>query len=268
MSVQKTGAVATIGFLFRKGVTRMKVCPKMQAVIEQLATKHRVALTEPGAHLRLDMPGFDRLCIERIGRQRISVAHFFETQGYLLPEPDVVFFVDSHDEWMPIDITQSVSGWRTYVELSEDATHILRSDKAGQATLAAFCETWAQNLREQGWLEHGVKHEQPDRLKLPKGKHPLFPLGQVVATPGALEALEQAGQTAEAFLVRHVTGDWGDLDAQDVQENQAALARGGRLLSAYHLKDGTKLWLITEWDRSVTTVLLPVSIKIRKELYP
>jgi hypothetical protein len=229
----------------------------MQAVIEQLAATHGVQLTEPGAHVRLDMAGFDRLRIERLANGCISVAHLFESQGYLIPEPDICFFVDAHGRWAPIDITQSLTGYRAYAELSEDGRTILRYHRQRQADLAAFCEQWAQNLIDQGWLAHGIKYENPGWLNLPTGKPALFPLGQVVATPGALEALAQAGQTAEEFLVRHVTGDWGDLDAQDVQENQAALARGGRLLSAYHLRDGTKLWLISEWDRSVTTVLLP-----------
>ncbi len=87
---------------------------------------------------------------------------------------------------------------------------------------------------------------------------PLFALGQVVATPGALAALEAAGQAPPDFLVRHVTGDWGDLVEEDVRENKRALERGGRLFSAYNLSDGTRLWIITEHDRSVSTLLLPL----------
>ena len=87
---------------------------------------------------------------------------------------------------------------------------------------------------------------------------PLFALGQVVATPGALAALEAAGQAPFEFLVRHVTGDWGDLVDEDVRENERALAAGGRIFSAYNLSDGTRLWVITEHDRSVSTLLLPM----------
>jgi hypothetical protein len=85
----------------------------------------------------------------------------------------------------------------------------------------------------------------------------LFSLGQIVSTPGALLALEQAGNSATEFLSRHVVGDWGDLCLEDRQANQEALECGDRLLSAYRLNDGQKLWIITECDRSVTTVLLP-----------
>ncbi len=59
------------------------------------------------------------------------------------------------------------------------------------------------------------------------------------------------------YIFRHAAGDWGDLSAPDIKANAEALKEGTRLLSAYHLKDGTKLYVITEWDRSVTTALLP-----------
>ena len=86
----------------------------------------------------------------------------------------------------------------------------------------------------------------------------LFPLGQIVATPGALAALAKAGQTPLDFLTRHVCGDWGELDTHDRNENELGLKRGFRLLSSYRTSSGdTKVWVITEADRSVTTVLLP-----------
>lgn len=88
-------------------------------------------------------------------------------------------------------------------------------------------------------------------------KSSLFALGQVVATPGALAALAGLGQTPEALLARHAQGDWGDLGEEDRQENDRSLARSLRLLSSYTLPDGTALWIITEADRSATTLLLP-----------
>jgi hypothetical protein len=84
-----------------------------------------------------------------------------------------------------------------------------------------------------------------------------FPLGQTVSTPGALEALEEAGENPAALLKRHITGDWGDLDEHDRLENERSIADGCRLLSAYILSTGIKIWIITEADRSVTTLLLP-----------
>jgi hypothetical protein len=89
-------------------------------------------------------------------------------------------------------------------------------------------------------------------------KNALFPLGQIVATPGALAALGKAGQTPLDFLSRHVCGDWGELSEDDRKENQLSLKRGFRLLSSYRTSaDDTRVWVITEADRSVTTILLP-----------
>ncbi len=89
-------------------------------------------------------------------------------------------------------------------------------------------------------------------------KTQLFALGQTVATPGALAALEASGETFFPYMTRHVTGDWGDLSPGDAKQNDEAVRTGeDRVFSAYRLKNGTKIWIITEWDRSVTTILLP-----------
>ena len=88
-------------------------------------------------------------------------------------------------------------------------------------------------------------------------KQILFALGQVVATPAALAAIEDAGQNPMQFLLRHVTGDWGDLPEEDKQENEFSLEHGFRIFSAYHTTNGVKFYVITEYDRSVTTFLLP-----------
>ena len=86
---------------------------------------------------------------------------------------------------------------------------------------------------------------------------PLFTLGHVVATPGALAALEKAGQQPGDFLARHVSGNWGDVPPEDIKENELSLQHGFRLLSAYHTGAGDKIWVITEADRSSTSILLP-----------
>lgn len=83
-----------------------------------------------------------------------------------------------------------------------------------------------------------------------------FPFGQLVATPGALRALESAGQSPADFLERHLNCDWGELSEKDVRENEFSLEHGFRLLSSYRLRDGQVLWVITEADRSATTLLL------------
>ena len=84
-----------------------------------------------------------------------------------------------------------------------------------------------------------------------------FSMGLVYATPGALEAFEEADESSLTFLMRHVSGDWGDVCEEDRKENEFALGEHLRLFSVYHLCDGTKIWIITEADRSVTTILLP-----------
>lgn len=88
-------------------------------------------------------------------------------------------------------------------------------------------------------------------------QRPLFSLGQILATPGAIEALVEAQQSPVELITRHVTGDWGDLVAEDIRENEYSLKHGLRIFSSYRLSTGVKLWLITEYDRSVTTLLLP-----------
>lgn len=90
-----------------------------------------------------------------------------------------------------------------------------------------------------------------------------FSLGQIMATPGALEALTRNNTTGHEYLRRHATGDWGEVCPEDQEANNQALVDGSRLLSAYSLLDGTKLWIITDavideiGNRQATTFLLP-----------
>ena len=86
---------------------------------------------------------------------------------------------------------------------------------------------------------------------------PKFSPGQIVATPGALAAMEEHQCQPLTLLARHLAGDWGVLPAEDAQLNDEALKSDGRLLSSYPLGGDTRIWVITEWDRSVTTFLLP-----------
>jgi hypothetical protein len=93
-------------------------------------------------------------------------------------------------------------------------------------------------------------------------KRSSFKLGQVVATPGALAALDKAGQSPWEFLSRHLAGDWGIVDEEDKAANDQAVKDGSRILSAYLLNTNEKLWIITEatddhGQRSATTLLLP-----------
>ena len=91
---------------------------------------------------------------------------------------------------------------------------------------------------------------------------PKFSLGQTLSTPGALKALQDAGQSPADFLSRHLVGDWGEVCADDKDLNDLAVVEGSRILSAYRTLKGEKIWIITEatddgGNRSATTLLLP-----------
>lgn len=83
-----------------------------------------------------------------------------------------------------------------------------------------------------------------------------FPLGLVVSTPGAIDLLDRSGTNASHLLTRHQSGDWGTVCATDAKLNDQAVIDGARVLSAYVL-GSERLWIITEADRSVSTILLP-----------
>jgi hypothetical protein len=111
-------------------------------------------------------------------------------------------------------------------------------------------QLWRSQLHAQTSKSRATGH--PAQQDIPR-----FSLGSVVATPGALAALEEAGQLPQEFLHRHLRGDWGELDVHDRQANERAVREGNRILSAYRTRLGVKLYVITEWDRSYTTLLLP-----------
>ena len=97
---------------------------------------------------------------------------------------------------------------------------------------------------------------QPGRPRSLQPAQPLFQLGQIVATRGVLAHLEHHGIAADAYLKRHVSGDWGMVPAEDAKANCLAFQYGARILSSYDLA-GKRVWIITEADRSVTTLLFP-----------
>ncbi|KVK77168.1 hypothetical protein [Burkholderia sp. MSMB1498] len=86
---------------------------------------------------------------------------------------------------------------------------------------------------------------------------PRFKLGRILATPGALQVIADARVSIVDLLIRHMSGDWGDLPDSDRQQNDAAITAGERILSSYTLSGGYTVWLITEADRYATTFLLP-----------
>lgn len=132
----------------------------------------------------------------------------------------------------------------------KDAVHeecaIPKANLAADLMSAALGEVdWREIARS--WIDDQTPPE-------PKPTE-LFLLGAVGATPGALAEL--SAEVRLAALARHASGDWGDAGAEDWAENELALKEGFRLFSAYHAPDGVKFWVITEADRSSTTILLP-----------
>lgn len=89
----------------------------------------------------------------------------------------------------------------------------------------------------------------------PGNSRPRFSLGRLVATPGALAELEELGVAPAALLARHQLGDWGDVCPEDHTENELALGRHLRIFSVYRLTDTLTIWIITEADRSATTIV-------------
>ena len=98
--------------------------------------------------------------------------------------------------------------------------------------------------------------QQPPGLRALLPARPLFRLGQIVATGGVLTHLEHHGFAADPYLQRHVCGDWGMVPPEDARANCLSVERGARILSSYDVA-GKRVWIITEADRSVTTLLFP-----------
>ncbi len=102
-------------------------------------------------------------------------------------------------------------------------------------------------------------HYLENFVNLPSTVHagPRFKLGRIFATPAALEVIANTRVSIIDLLIRHMRGDWGDLSESDRQQNDLSIEAGLRLLSSYVLPGGHTVWVITEWDRSSTTFLLP-----------
>lgn len=102
---------------------------------------------------------------------------------------------------------------------------------------------------------HAHKAQQDPDVMILDLHNALFPMGRLVATPGALHAVLNC--EISAAVNRHLAGDWGEVGKEDRAENNHSLKHGHRLFSVYRTESGVKFWIITEADRSATTVLLP-----------
>lgn len=167
--------------------------------------------------------------------------------------PDLILFTDSGDSLVPVRVT-------------DPDMLASRPVKAALKEVAHFHRSHRQQSRLSG-LPSRTRHEDGSFGKrgwsMIDMKKPLFGLGAVGLTPGAAEALQDAGQSPWEFLSLHASGTWGDdLCKKDKDLNKAALVNGSRILSAYRTCLGVKLWIITEaqddnGNRTATTILLP-----------
>ena len=154
--------------------------------------------------------------------------------------------------------------WITDISRPDAALHLDRP-LASLLLPLGFVTTICSLQEKQGSqhgdaLQHMIKNRQlsltsTESIVISRDLGPKFPLGRVVITSNAMNQLPAEDVTAA--LRRHIRGDWGELETHDREENQRSLQDGCRLLSAYRASNGIKFWIITEADRSVTTVLLP-----------
>ena len=224
----------------------------MQHIVTRIAQKHGFDLTTPSTYLRLEMEHMDPLVIEKVDRHLLSVAHYYRPKGLYLADPEIVFFTGS-EQWVPIAVTQMIGGFRLYARLSTEGDLGSIIEPKLQRDLAGFANQWADNLKAQAWLEDGHCKEQ-----MTPNFERRFPLGRLLVTNGAKAALEQAQQDSADFFARHQTGDYGELDQEDVCSNAENLkGLGGIIMSSYFLDTGTKIWVITDADWGRTTILLP-----------
>lgn len=129
----------------------MRTSKAMQEIITQIADRHGLDLSASEAHLRLEQRHLMPLVIEKIGPHLVSVAHYFRQNGDAVADPDLVFFI-GYGDWVPIEIQQPF-GYQCVATLNEDGNALLTIDARQQADIAEFCDLWAQNLKDQGWLE-------------------------------------------------------------------------------------------------------------------
>ncbi len=123
--------------------------------------------------------------------------------------------------------------------------------------LSAYEQAWQRYQADPTPQKLSILHAGEEIMFRELLKPGRFELGRTVSTIGAHEAIGAALNIPAEFLIRHKHGDWGELVPEDRRENERALLFGRRLLSSYRTRTGEKLWVITEWDRSVTTLLRP-----------
>lgn len=167
----------------------MKTAPKLQEFVAKLAAKHGVDLQQTGAYLRLDLTEV-RLVIENIGAYRISVACQLYLYNDWVSDPEIVFWIDEHEAWTPIEVTQIQGGWRSYAEVDPNGDLEVIFDPKGQVALADFAEEEVVvNLLQQGWLDQEGTAITQRSTYTPEE---LLARGYIVTSPWLLEVDQEA----------------------------------------------------------------------------
>jgi len=150
----------------------MKTTPQLKQFIEQIAQKHALNLYRLGAYLNLELNG-DRLIIENIGACRISIGCLLMLFGEWTPDPEVVVWTNYHPtwlstqeeeahQWVPIELYQVQDGWKACADININGALVGLHRREWQAWLAGFIEgVVVPNLMKQGWLEQGIKSDEP-----------------------------------------------------------------------------------------------------------
>src|SRR5689334_17706905 len=134
----------------------MTVSKQMSVIISEIAKKYGVDLTQPGAWLKLELgAGWMPLVIEHIGRNLISVAHYYQQNGDLVPDPEIVFYTGDPAGWVPVECQLAI-GTRTVCARVTNGI-LGHLNRAAALSVADFADMWADNIRDQGWLAEARK---------------------------------------------------------------------------------------------------------------
>lgn len=153
-----------------------------------------------------------------------------------------------------IDVTDLPKPSIRVYQMADEALRTLDMTPAEKSQWVQDHPTWREYLRAV--IEVATYEEMIEQRLNALKPVPLFELGDIYATPAALLTLVQLDIDPADLLNRHQTGDWGDLDLEDREANDMSVNDGTRILSAYKVTTG-KVWIITEADRAMTTILLP-----------
>jgi hypothetical protein len=191
-----------------------KFAKLMQQVIEKVAKAHGLDLDAPSAALRLEMPNYQPLVVEKIGPKLVSVCHYREENGDLVQDPEVVF-LQTVAGWAAVEITQppmmlmgiECGGYQEVCELDDTGTSIMRYYPRRLDEVTSFCAMWARNIRDQRWAERGQKVERAPRAE-PPGDWELTNIATGAIEQEAIMPVAEALALNNALIDRQAPQRW------------------------------------------------------------